>query len=151
MNSALRGYEELCRSWRVLSTSTFGLGGYILWKPNSLIAKYHWTGFHYRQSQSRSHEQSHESAYDPVKIKNWSRMWRHKHNRIGVRILCSTYDLVKTRLSESSRSGRINQSQCMFPRFLIGLFFLLQLPTPSIWFSLDHKRNVSDRIISFFH
>ena len=27
---------------------------------------------------------------------------------------------------------------------VIGLLLLLLLPTPTIWFSLDHKRNVSD-------
>ena len=44
-----------------------------------------------------------------------------------------------------SRSGRINQSQYIFPRFVIGfvLLHLLLLPTPTIWFSLDHKRNLS--------
>ena len=43
-----------------------------------------------------------------------------------------------------SRSGRINQSQCTFPRFVIGLVLLLLLPTPTIWFSLDHKLYASD-------
>ena len=47
-----------------------------------------------------------------------------------------------------SRSGRINRSQCTFPRFVIGLVLLLLLPTPTIWFSLDHKRNVSDGVVS---
>ena len=31
---------------------------------------------------------------------------------------------------------------------MICLVFLLLLPTPTIWFSLDHKRNVSDGIVS---
>ena len=31
-----------------------------------------------------------------------------------------------------SRSGRINQSQCTFPRFVIGLDLLLPLPTLTI-------------------
>ena len=47
-----------------------------------------------------------------------------------------------------SRSGRINQSQCTFPPFVIGLVPLLLLPTPRIWFSLDHKGNVSDGVVS---
>ena len=47
-----------------------------------------------------------------------------------------------------SRSGRISQSECTFPRFVIGLVLLLLLPTPTIWFSLDHKRNVSDGVVS---
>ena len=42
----------------------------------------------------------------------------------------------------------INQSQCTFPRFVIGLVLLLLLPTPTIWFSLDQKRNVSDGVVS---
>ena len=47
-----------------------------------------------------------------------------------------------------SRSGRISQSQCTFPRFEIGFVLLLLLATPTIWFSLDHKRNVSDGVVS---
>ena len=31
---------------------------------------------------------------------------------------------------------------------MIGLVLLLLLPTPTVWFSLDHKRNVSDGIVS---
>ena len=46
-----------------------------------------------------------------------------------------------------SRSGRINQSESTFPRFVISLGFPLLLPTPTIWFSLDHKRNVSDGVV----
>ena len=47
--------------------------------------------------------------------------------------------------------GRINQSQCTFPRFVIGLVPLLLLPTPTIWVSLDHKRNVSGIGTRCFH
>ena len=47
-----------------------------------------------------------------------------------------------------SRSRRISQSQCKFPRFVIGLVLLRLLPTPTIWFSLDHKRNVSNGVVS---
>ena len=43
--------------------------------------------------------------------------------------------------------GRINQSQFTFPRFVVSLVLLLLLPTPTIWFSLDHKRKVSDRVV----
>ena len=46
------------------------------------------------------------------------------------------------------RSGRINQSQCSFPRFVIGLVFLHLLTTRTIWFSLDNKRNVSDGVVN---
>ena len=31
---------------------------------------------------------------------------------------------------------------------MIGFVFLLLLPTPTIWFSLDHKQNVSDGVVS---
>ena len=44
--------------------------------------------------------------------------------------------------------GRIIQSKCTFPHFVIGLVLSLLLPTPAIWFSLDHKRNVSDGVVS---
>ena len=44
--------------------------------------------------------------------------------------------------------GRIIQSKCTFPHFVIGLVLLLLLPTPAICFSLDHKRNVSDGVVS---
>ena len=47
-----------------------------------------------------------------------------------------------------SRSGRINQSQCTFPRFVIGLGLPLLLLTLKIWFSLDQKQNVSDTVVS---
>ena len=36
----------------------------------------------------------------------------------------------------------------MFPRFVIGLVLLLPLLTPTIWFSLDHKRNISNGVVS---
>ena len=45
------------------------------------------------------------------------------------------------------RSGRINQSQCTFPRFVIGLDLLLPLPTATIWFLLDHKPNIRIRML----
>ena len=46
-----------------------------------------------------------------------------------------------------SRSGRINQSQSTFPRFVVDLALLLLLPTSTIWFSRDHKGNVSDGVV----
>ena len=99
-----------------------------------------------------------------MKIKNRSRKKSHKRNWIGVRrfrmfpflptplmtpsltfhLWSSENQIVGVR----SRSGRINQSQCTFPRFVIGLVLLLLLPTLTIWFSLGHKRNVSDWIVS---
>ena len=48
----------------------------------------------------------------------------------------------------TNRNGRIKQSQYTFPRFVIGFVLLLLLPTPTIWFSLDHERNVSDGVVS---
>ena len=38
----------------------------------------------------------------------------------------------------------MNQSQSTFPRFVIGFVLLLLLPTPTTWFSLDHKLYASD-------
>ena len=106
------------------------------------------------ESESYS-KQSRKSTYDLVKIYNRSR----KRDEIGfrrirtfpffvrlrLRPLGSAYDLV---IGVGSRGGRINQSQCTFPRIVIGLFFWRLLPTPTNWFSLDHKRNVSDGVVS---
>ena len=44
--------------------------------------------------------------------------------------------------------GRIIQSKYSFLHFVIGLVLPLLLPTPAICFSLDHKRNVSDGVVS---
>ena len=99
-----------------------------------------------------------------MKIKNRSRKRSHKLDGIGVRRI-RTLPFLPTplttpsrtlclRSSENqivgvgSRSGRVNKLQCTFPRFVIGLVFLLLLPTLTIWFSLDHTRNVSDGVIS---
>ena len=35
-----------------------------------------------------------------------------------------------------------------FPTLCDWLVLLLLLPTPTIWLSLDHKRNVSDGVVS---
>ena len=104
-----------------------------------------------------------KSAYDLVKIKNRSRKRSHKRDGIGVRRI-RTFPFLPTPLTTpsltfrlwssenqivgvGSRSGRINQSQCTFPRFVVGLVLPLLLPTPKIWFSLDHKRNVRDGVV----
>ena len=55
---------------------------------------------------------------------------------------------MKTRLSESEAERKVSQSEWTFPRFAIGLVLLLLLPTPTIWLSLDHKRNVRDGLVS---
>ena len=70
--------------------------------------------------------------------------------RLRLRRLRSAYDLVKTRLSESEAEaeGWTNHNARRVPRFVIGLFLPLLLPTPTIWFSLDHKQNVSDGVVS---
>ena len=44
-----------------------------------------------------------------------------------------------------SRSGRIDQLQCMFPRFVIGLVLLLLLVSPTTQISLDRKRRSRKR------
>ena len=54
------------------------------------------------------------------------RLWSSENQIVGV----------------GSRSGRINQSQCTFPRFVrIGLVFPLLHATPTNQFSLDSQRN----------
>ena len=98
------------------------------------------------------------------KSKNRSRKRSHKHDRIGVR-RNRTFPFLPTPLTTlllifclwssenqivrvGSTSGRINQSQSTIPCFVIGLVLLLLLPTPTTWFSLDHKWSVSDGVIS---
>ena len=90
-------------------------------------------GFHWWRSWSRSRKRNPKSAYDLVKIKNWC----HKHDGIRVRRI-RTFPFLPTPLTTPSlafclwssenqivgvgiRSGRINQSQCTFPCFVIGL------------------------------
>ena len=98
------------------------------------------------------------------KSKSGSRKRSQKCDGIGVRRM-RTFPFLRTPLTTQSltfrlwssenqmvgvgsRSGRISQSQCTFPRFEIGFVLLLLLATPTIWFSLDHKRNVSDGVVS---
>ena len=96
------------------------------------------------------------------KSKSGSRKRGQKRDGIGVRRM-RTFPFLPTPLTTQSltfrlwssenqivgsRSGRISQSQCTFPRFEIGFVLLLLLATPTIWFSLDHKRNVSDGVVS---
>ena len=52
------------------------------------------------------------------------------------------------RVGSRCTSTCINESQWTFPRFVIGLVLLFLLPTPTIWFSLDHKPNISDGVVS---
>ena len=61
--------------------------------------------------------------------------------------LVFTSDRVGVGVGFGNRSGRKNQSESTFPRFVISLGFPLLLPTPTIWFSLDHKRNVNDGVV----
>ena len=70
--------------------------------------------------------------------------------RLGLRCLRSAYLISSENqiVGVGSRSGRITQWQCTFPRFVIGLVLTLLLPTPTIWFWQDHKRNVSDGVVS---
>ena len=111
-------------------------------------------------TRSRSRKRSRKSAYDLVKIRNWSRVSgvisateseSEESERFHFLPTPLTTPSLTFRLWSSenqivgvgSRSGRISQSECTFPRFVIGLVLLLLLPTPTIWFSLDHKRNAA--------
>ena len=134
-----------------------GGGGGVGPSWNWLVLK---AGFHWWWSWSQSRKQNPKSTYDLGKSKNWC----HKHDGIGVRRI-RTFPILPTLLTTpslafclwssenqivrvGSRSERINQSQCTFPCFVIGLVLPLLLPTPTIWFLLDHKWNVSDWVVS---
>ena len=55
------------------------------------------------------------------------RLWSSENQIVGV----------------GNRSGRINWSKCTFPHFVLPPL----LPTLTIWFSPDHKHNLSDRVV----
>ena len=88
-------------------------------------------GFRYRRSRSRTQKRR---AYDLVKTAFRFRLRFHR--------LRSAYDLVKTRFSEleaETKPGNVHFDWLILP---------LLLPTPTIQFSLDHKQNVSDGVVS---
>ena len=62
--------------------------------------------------------------------------------RLRLRRLRFAYGLVKTRLSESDRSRRTKPTTKRGNVHSDWLILSLLLPTPTIWFSLDHKQNV---------
>ena len=153
---AIQG-KKVLMPWGQLGLGTLVGGGGVGPSWNWLMLR---AGFHWQQSRSQSRKWNPQSAYDLVKIKNWC----HKHDGIRVRRI-RTFPFLPTPLmtpslafclwcSENqivgvgSRSSRINQSQCTFPCFVIGLVLPLLLPTPTTWFLLDHKQNVSNRVVS---
>ena len=54
--------------------------------------------------------------------------------------LRSTYDLVKTKMSESEAKGQTNHNALSHVHFVISLVLLLLLVTPSTQFLLDHEQ-----------
>ena len=84
------------------------------------------------ESESEESESFHSLPTPLTTLLLTFRLWSGENQIVGV----------------GSRSGRIRQSECTFPCFVIGLVLLLLLLTLTIWFSLDHKRNVSDRVVS---
>ena len=89
-----------------------------------------------------------------MKIKNRSRKRSHKRDRIGVRRI-RTFPFLPSALTTSSLTfkpdcrSRKQKWKDARSHALCDLFgFLLLFPTPTIRFSLDHKRNVSDGIVS---
>ena len=98
-------------------------------------------GFHRQRSRSRSRirKRSRKSAYDLLKIKHRSRKRSHKREGIRVRRI-RTFLFLPTPLTTPSlmfrlwsrenqivgvggRSGRMKQSQSLFPRLVFGLSF----------------------------
>ena len=62
--------------------------------------------------------------------------------RLWLRRLRFAYDLVKTKLSESEAEAEEPNAHCDW--FILPLL----LPTPSVWFTIDLKRNVSSGVVS---
>ena len=92
-------------------------------------------GFHLQRSRSRNQKRN---PYDLVKTAFRFRLRFHR--------LRSAYDLVKTRLSESEAEAKeLNQSQCVHCDCFILPPLLL---TPTIWFSLNQKRNLNNGVVS---
>ena len=94
-------------------------------KRSELKTSYFEAGFHYRQSRCRSRIRSVE-LYDLLKTAFWFR-WRSSENWL-VGVACRSG---KTKPIRTKR-GNVHCDWFIPP---------LLLPTPTIWFSLDHKRN----------
>ena len=92
-------------------------------------------GFHLRWSHNQKYR-----AYDLVKI-----VFQF---RLRLRRLCSAYDLVQNKIvgvgSRSRRTKPITKHVNVHCDWLILPILLL---TPTIWFSPDHKWNVSDGVV----
>ena len=90
-------------------------------------------GFHQRRSRSRSRNQK-RRAYDLVKtafrFRLRFRRLSTENQIVGVGSRCRRTKLITTR-------GKLHCDWLILP---------LLLPTTTIWFSLDHKRNVSDGV-----
>ena len=108
------------------------------------------------RSQSRSRSRSRKSAYDLVKIANRSRKrsqaWRNRGRKSQNVSISSdsvydpvTYDPVKTRLSESEAKAKEPNNHK--PRIEhCDWFILFLLPSLTMKFSRDHKRQSHKRI-----
>ena len=77
-----------------------------------------------------------------MKIENGSRKHSHKLDGISVGDIndSSVYDPVKTTLSESEAEAEESTNHKAWIDW-----FILPLPTPTIWFLLDHKRRSLNR------
>ena len=95
-------------------------------------------------NQNHNHAWTHKHDELSQKNQNISIFLQLRHLYVPFMILTSENQIAGV----GSRSGRIHQSQCTFPRFVIDLVLPLLLSTPTIWFSLDHKRNVGGGVVS---
>ena len=131
----------------------------LLYKQTHTFRRAFKAGFHYRWSRSPS-KWSHKSTYDLVTIKYWS----HKCNGIWVSrirafpflptllmallLLFRLWSREKQIVGVWSRSGRNKPITKCGKVHCDWFVLLLLLSTPTIWFSLDHKRNVSNWVVS---
>ena len=93
-------------------------------------------GFHLRRSQCRSRNQK-------------RRTLRSSENSVLIPLTTPSLRLSENLVvGDASRNGRTKpitkRGKVHRDWFILPLLF----PTPTIWFSLDHKRNVSDGVVS---
>ena len=138
-----------------LAWTTHHPGSFILYGQTHTFRRAFKAGFHYWWSRSPS-KWNHRSTYDLVKMKYWS----HKCNKdqsvsissnfayMALLLLFRLWSRENQIVGVRSRSGRTKSITKCGNVHCDWFVLLLLLSTPTTWFSLDHKRNVSNWVVS---